>query len=353
MVLQRTGDDLRCRGAALVDEDDERKLGRNLTRPRRVALGLARSPTARVDDRRACIEEEVTDVDPLSEQPARVAPEIQDQATHARATHFLDGSADLHRGRLTEDLQRQIADALVEHRREGYRLQLDNRPRDREGNGLIDTGAPDDDVDVGSRCATQHVGRLIGVPLLRRGALDLDDQVARPNAGALGRSTRKRRDHRDPAFLAQNLQADAPVLRLRPGPEAEVLPHLRIDQRSVGVTQALEHTLDRRVVDLGLVHGLDKTALHVVQNLLERPHLQVDVVLRLDPTLQKPATRDQGDPEHQNRRDNGTTVLHIPSSTDENFIRLKPPNLRRFRAALPEGRSKPARRRPSDPHRPR
>ena len=81
-VLQRPGDDLAGRSRVLVDEHHDRPAEKSAVDRRRIGAGRHRAPLGR-DDPAAARQEEVGHSDRLIEQAAAVAPQIEDQRTHA------------------------------------------------------------------------------------------------------------------------------------------------------------------------------------------------------------------------------------------------------------------------------
>ena len=89
VILQRAGDDLRCRSRAGVGQHDHRQSVRHVAGPRIIALDIVLAAAALRDDL-AAVEEVVGDVDRLVEQPARVGAEVDDIAQRLAAGGLVD-----------------------------------------------------------------------------------------------------------------------------------------------------------------------------------------------------------------------------------------------------------------------
>ena len=215
---------------------------------------------------------------------------------------------------LAEHLKRDVAHAIVHHQREGHGQELDDVPGELEWDGLIDAGTADHHLHLGPRGTAQPVGGSIGLPVLCRLALDLDDLIAGAYAGSNGRPAGQRCDDGHPAVPLRDLEAHASVVGVGAAPEAEALPCRGIDERRVGVAQVFQNTLDGGLDEAGPIHGIDELLRDVLDDLPEQPRLHVDVGLLSHAALEEPPPRDEGDGQHDRRAKDRSGISHLCSN---------------------------------------
>jgi hypothetical protein len=180
-VLDRAGDDLGGRGRARVDQHRQRQV---IGAGELGALLLALlAGVTDGGDQRAAVDEDVRDAHRLVEQTARVVAQVEDPALRALAPQLLHAAPHLRRHFLRELLQPQVADVAGEHARLDVGDADDVAHQIVRGVG-VDAGARDGHRDLGLRVAAQPVHRLGQRQVDGRLVIDLDDVIARLEAGA-------------------------------------------------------------------------------------------------------------------------------------------------------------------------
>ena len=271
MVLQRAGDDLGRRGRPAVDQDDDGKPVGDVARLGVEALGLV-GPARPRRDHLAAIEEGVRHLDRLIEQPARVVAEIENQALDVVADlvlHFLHGALDAGRSLLAERGDANIADVALGAR--AHRLDLDHRARDGHVERLA-PGAPDGEDEVGVDRPPHALDRLGEAEALDRLAVEVGDQVARLEPGAIGRRVVDRRDHLDQAAFHGDL--DAEPAELAPGLHLHVAEALGVEVARMGIERG-QHAVDRRFDQRLVAHVLDVVRAHALEHVAEQIELAI------------------------------------------------------------------------------
>ena len=123
----------------------------------------------------------------------------------------------------------------------------------------------------------QAVGDLRGIEPVHLGAVDLDDDVARPQAGAVGGRLGERMHDHCLVVARRDHHADAGVLA------ALILAHapVRLGVEELGVRiETGEHLRDRALVDRGFrVHFVRVVLLDFVEHLAEYAEALLDLVV--------------------------------------------------------------------------
>src|SRR5581483_1054391 len=119
VILQGAGDDLGRRCRATVDEYNERQ-GRRDGRLRGDVCDGRLAPRANADDLDTLREEHVRQSIGLFQESAWISAQIEHNTPGAFPDQPGERFANLRRGRLTESLQRDVADLAVEHDRERH-----------------------------------------------------------------------------------------------------------------------------------------------------------------------------------------------------------------------------------------
>ena len=147
---------------------------------------------------------------PCVSRPPGFDAEVEDERSHAGLGQRVDRTCDLLLGRVAEDIQVHVADAVRQQdgAADGAAVDLLPNERDRPA-GARPLG---DDRDGRPRNAAQRGARLLHRPACGGLAGHLDDPIAGLNAGALGRRSREGRHHDDPAIPDIDLDADAAVI---------------------------------------------------------------------------------------------------------------------------------------------
>jgi hypothetical protein len=215
VVLERTRDDLGGRRAAAVDEDDHREVGIRPGLVREVLLLLVLETAVRVDDE-ARVEEHVRHLHGLREEAAGVVPEVEDDALDAARllVELLDRALEVVVGPLLELRHAQVAVALLQHLRLDA-LDLDDLAGEARVEELLRVVAFDGELDLRVGLAAHSLHGLDEGHVLRELAVDLQDDVARLDAGAVGGGVFDRRDDREHAALVRDLDAEAAEAALR------------------------------------------------------------------------------------------------------------------------------------------
>jgi hypothetical protein len=149
-----------------------------------------------------------------------------------------------------------------------HRLHPDLLAGDQEVLGLGPPLAHDRDRDLAARFAPHALDRVGELHVLGGEALDLEDSVARLDAGPIGRGALDGRHHRQHVVTERDLDPETAEAAARL--DLHLLVHLRVEERGVRV-EAPQRALDR-VVDEVLGRDLvDVLALHDRQDLGEEP----------------------------------------------------------------------------------
>src|SRR5581483_2706898 len=94
--------------------------------------------------------------------------------------------ANLRRGRLTESLQRDVADLAVKHDRERHGRNTNDLTRELHVERLGHAGPEKLRGDLCARWALEHSRDLVRLPVPNVHGVDTDDLVAHANTGTLG-----------------------------------------------------------------------------------------------------------------------------------------------------------------------
>ena len=183
---------------------------------------------------------------PCSSSPPGLPRRSMHHALGPHRAQRVHGLTQLVGGVRAEHVHVHVADTGTQHHHARHGAARDRLARDlhRETQGAE---ALDGERDARSRCAAQQARDLIGAEpaggLLSHG----HDAVTQLHAGAIGRRSRHRFHHRDPAVAHVELQADTAVvarhLLLQP------LHAALGEERRVGVVQLVHEPRDRLAVE--------------------------------------------------------------------------------------------------------
>src|SRR5581483_2274892 len=135
--------------------------------------------------------------------------------------------------------------------------------------------ALDEQADRAAAWAADQVDRLSQVEAFEVPPVDLDDEVARPQARLLAGRAVERRDHPQAVIHKVHLHADALEAAAQLG--VGQLAMLRVEEDSVRVADRFEHALDGALGELARVQRRAVVVLAVDQ----RPGLPEDLELLL------------------------------------------------------------------------
>ena len=140
---------------------------------------------------------------------------------------------------------------------------------------LMPARSDDGQANAGARRAAHPLDRLVERAAVEQPAVDMGDEVAGLDAGAVGRGVAGRRDHLDRAVLHGDGQAEAAIIALGGRHQAVEPALVQIGGMRI---EAVEHAVDRaadqgRVVDL-----VDIFRLHPLQH----GHERVDLAIGID-----------------------------------------------------------------------
>src|SRR5580698_3625690 len=167
------------------------------------------------------------------------------------------------------------------------------------------SGSVTADRNLGAGRADQRVGHLSDRPPGGRRALDLDDAVARDDAGFLGRCVREHLADGDagPGANVFDHHADAAVAPAGPAREFRIAP--RREQLAVGVIELAHEPLRGLLVQRARAQGVDEAVVHQRQHLIEDAG-----AIRIGARPQDKSAREQRDQDQRRDRDGtgpGTT----------------------------------------------
>jgi len=163
---------------------------------------------------------------------------------------------------------------------------VDLLPNERYGSPCAGTLGDDRDGRPGR--TAQRDPRLVDGPILGGLPGDLDDAVARLDAGALGGGPRKWGHDDDPAVADIDLDANATVVPGRVLVQAR--QPLRTQKNRVRVVQLVEHAIDGFAVEVRRADRIHVVALDVRHDLVEQTR-STDAGSVVEPALEKPPTR--------------------------------------------------------------
>ena len=215
MILQRSGDDLRRARGVSVDEHYDRHARPPfrlaiVVRPRRVGRAAVHA-----HDALPGVEKQIGDADTLIEQAARIRTQVEHQRSHARGAQGINRAAKVDDRLLTEDRQRDVADAVAHDLRVLHGADVNFAAGQRELEGRRDSAAPHRDAHHGAGRAAQRLLRLLDGDAPQRLAVDIEDAITglnpRVHRGAAGQG----RDDDDPAVAHVDLRADSRVASRR------------------------------------------------------------------------------------------------------------------------------------------
>ena len=269
MVLQRPGDDLRRGGRTAVDQDHDGQAFGAVSGLGVETLRVVRTARPGGHDL-AALEEEIDHLDRLFEQPARVVAEIEDQALQPSAylgAELLHRALDPAQRLLAEGDDADIADIALGAR--AHRLDLDHGARDGDVEGLA-VGAPYGEQYVGVGRAAHALDRLGQGEPLHRFIVEMGDQIAGSQTGAMGRCVVDRRDHLDETVLHRDLDPEpadlAAALDLH---FTEVLgvevARMRVERGQHAVDRGLDQLLVGHIRDVVRAHPFEHVAEQVEQ----------------------------------------------------------------------------------------
>ena len=194
------------------------------------------------------------------EQTARVVAQIEDQPLQRRLVVLVQ---------LAQGLGQQLAGVLLELRHAHIAVavfqqlgfdaaDLDDRPRQRQHDGLVDALARDGELDRRPRLAAHALDRIVQGHALHRGIVELDDQIAGLDPGLEGRRVLDRRNDLDEAVLHADFDAQAAEFALRA--HLQIFETFGVQIRGMRV-QPGQHAVDRLGDQLLVFHRLDVIAL--------------------------------------------------------------------------------------------
>jgi hypothetical protein len=255
-VAQRAGDDLGGAGRALVDDHDQRHVGEVVAVVGGELLAGRRAADGRDD--RAGLDEGVGDLDGGGEQAAGVVAHVEHDAADAGLLEVGELGPQLLAGRLGEvavDLHEPDLDrlpVLVGARQDLalHAVEGDHVAGDRVLPGLVAALALDVQRDGGAGLAAHVVDGLRQAHRHRRLAVDLDDAVARLEAGLRRGVAVDHADHGDLRVAHADLDAEPAEAALRAG--LHLVEVVGAQQVGVRVERA-EHALDDRVLGVALL----------------------------------------------------------------------------------------------------
>ena len=264
VILQRAGDDFGGRGRPAVDQHHDGQavgvvpgLGVEALR----VVGTARTGGYDL----AAVEEEIDHLDRLFQQPAGIVAEIENQPRQPSAdlgAKLRHRAFDPAQGLLAERNDPDIADIALGAGSHG--LNLDDGAGDRDVEGLA-VGAPDREHDVGVGRAAHPLDRLGQGEPEDGFAVEMGDQVAGLQAGAIGGRVVDRRNHLDEAVFHRHLDPEpadlAPALDLH---LAEILgveiARMRIERGQHAVDRGFDQLLVADILDIIGAHPLEDVA---------------------------------------------------------------------------------------------
>ena len=248
MVLKCPRDDLgRARGA-LVHQHDHRQPGPRLLSAGTIGLGRAGRPPLHFHDYFAAIQEQVGDGHALVEDATRVRPEIEDERPRALGLQIGDGLPQLLGRGFAHGGDADVPDPGGQDHGFFHEVHVDSGACYGEADRLWDPCPRYRQDDVRTGLSTHDVRGLLCAPAFGGCAVDLDDLIARCEAGPFARCVGERRHHRDPTVAGVYLNTHAAVVPR--GAQVEFLDDLGAQIRGIRVVQAVEHPFDGHFIEI-------------------------------------------------------------------------------------------------------
>ena len=130
-------------------------------------------------------------------------------------------------------------------------------------NGRSRPGADDPQANRGARGAAHPLDRLVEGAAIEQLAVDMGDEVARLDPGAVGGGVAGRRDHLHGAVLHRDGEAEAAIIAV--GGAHQVLEAARVEIGGVRI-EAVEHSVDGAADQALVVDLVDIFGAHALQH---------------------------------------------------------------------------------------
>ena len=214
--------------------------------------------------------------DAFVEQAAWVLAQIEDQAMNVVLAQLLQAVFQLLASIFSELLDEDVGDAGLQPDGVFNAAARDFVADDREVDGLIAAFARNHDGDLRAARTFQQVGDLGGGQVVGGLVVHLHDDVARPDARAVGGGAGERRDHHGLAVERPHLHAHAEVVALLVLTQELIIA--RIEEIGVRVEGA-ECARDGALIDgfIG-IHLVGEVLFHQAVNAGERFQAGADVI---------------------------------------------------------------------------
>ena len=202
------------------------------------------------------------------EQAARVVAQVEHDALHrdvALLEHLVDVLREQLAGVLLELRDAEVAVAGFEQLRLD-RLDLDDGAVERDDPGFRLALADDRERDRGVGLAAHLLDGIVQGHALHIEIIELDDHVARLDAGAERGGVLDGRDHLHEPLFHPDLDAEAAELALRAG--LEILEGVDVEVGRVRI-EARQHAVDRLGDELLVLDGLDVVGLDATEDVGE------------------------------------------------------------------------------------
>ena len=155
-------------------------------------------------------------------------------------------------------------------------LDLDHRPRQLDVKGLGRAHPAHGQADVGIGGAAHAVHRLVQGQALNLLAVQMGDEVAGLDAGAVGRGVVDGRNHLDPAVFHGHFNAQAAEFAL--GIDVHVLGVLGVQIAGMGI-QRTKHAVQGRFHQLFIIDRLDIFGADLLKDVGKQIHQFVSVFI--------------------------------------------------------------------------
>ncbi len=211
MILKRARDDLRCRGRALIDQYDDWNAFDGIG-ARGIESQIRIGHTAgRVDDQ-SVLDEYVRDLDGGLQDAARVVTKVHNEAQQfAFCGQFVEGLHHFFAGAALE-LRNPNVPVTLFQRAVANARHLNHFTNDRHLLRLRDAFAQNRQLDFTAGLATHRLDRLAERHAFHRFVVELDDQVARLDAGSLGGRIVHGADDLDETVFHAHFQSQSAVV---------------------------------------------------------------------------------------------------------------------------------------------
>src|SRR4029077_19932808 len=162
------------------------------------------------DDQLALREEFVGNAYAFTQQPSWILPQIEDQAF--QIAHLIESFGNFMLGRFLESGNVHVTDAGLDHEMQVHAVARNLVADDGEFERFVGAFAQHRDADGGTFRSLKQIGNVGGAHVVGGLAIDGGNNVARPDAGAIGRGADEGSDDDNLIIARADCHAHAVIL---------------------------------------------------------------------------------------------------------------------------------------------